>query len=155
MAVKIALGSDHASYPLKEAIKIWLQNNGYDVCDCGAFSTDSVDYTDYIYPASVKVRNNEVDFGIVMCGTGLGACYTANKVHGIRAALCNEEYSTELSRRHNNANVLVLGGRILAADRAIALVKLWLETPFDGGRHEQRIAKLKEIEIKESQRECP
>lgn len=152
--LKISLGSDHAAFPLKEAIKKWLTERGYEVLDCGAHSLGRVDYTDYIYPAAVKVRDGEADFGIVMCGTGLGACYTANKVHGIRAALCSEEFSARLSREHNDANVLVLGGRILAEERALALVKLWLETPFDGERHRQRIDKIREIELKESKREC-
>ncbi|MGL5720813.1 MAG: ribose 5-phosphate isomerase B [Brevinema sp.] len=150
--VRISMGSDHAAYPLKEAIKVWLLANNYEVVDCGTTSPEqSVDYTDYIYPASVMVRDKEVDFGIVMCGTGLGACYTANKVHGIRAALCHEEFSTRLSRQHNNANVLVLAGRIIAPQYAIELVKLWLDTPFDGGRHDIRINKIHEIEAKESQ----
>ncbi|MGL5254434.1 MAG: ribose 5-phosphate isomerase B [Brevinema sp.] len=149
--IKISMGSDHAAYPLKEAVKKWLLEHEYEVIDCGTNSDQSVDYADYIYPAAVKVRNKEVDFGIVMCGTGLGACYTANKVKGIRAALCHEEFSTRLSRQHNDANILVLAGRILAPQYAIGLVKLWLNTSFDGGRHAERIAKIHEIELKESQ----
>lgn len=151
--IKISMGTDHAAYPLKEAIKAWLIENNYEVIDCGTTSADqSVDYTDFVYPAAVKVRDKEVDFGIVMCGTGLGACYTANKVHGVRAALCQEEFTTRLSRQHNDANVLVLAGRILAPQYAIELVKLWLNTPFDGGRHATRVTKIHEIELKESQK---
>ncbi|MDK2818185.1 MAG: ribose 5-phosphate isomerase B [Spirochaetota bacterium] len=150
MKCKIALGSDHAGYLLKEAIKTWLENNQYEVIDFGTNSEDSVDYIDFVYPAAKSVVKKEADFAIVLCGTGLGASYVANKVHGIRAALCQDEFSTELSKLHNNANVLVLGGRVLAPQRAINLMKTWLKTEFEGVRHQKRIDRIHEIELLES-----
>jgi len=145
----IALGCDHGGFLLKEAIKLWLIQQEYIVLDFGTNSEESVDYIDYVYPAVKSVINKKSDSAIVLCGTGLGACYVANKVHGIRAALCQEEFSTKLSRQHNNANTLVLGGRILAPPRALSLVNLWLNTEFEGGRHEDRVQKIHQIEIKE------
>ena len=146
---KIALGSDHAAFPMKEEIKKWLTEQGYEVVDYGTNSEESVDYIDFIYPAAKSVAMKDTDSGIVFCGTGLGASYVANKVKGIRAALCQDEFSAKLSRQHNDANVLVLGGRILAPTRAISIVDLWLNTPFDGGRHQKRIDKISDIEKKE------
>ncbi len=143
---KIAMASDHAAFGLKEFIKDYLLNHNYEVKDFGAYSEESVDYTDTVYPAVKSVVNGENDAAIVMCGTGLGACYTANKVHGIRAALCSEEFSARLSRQHNDANVLVLGGRILAPQRAVSIVEEWLNAEFEGGRHQERINKIAEIE---------
>lgn len=145
----ITLGSDHAGFLLKEEIKKWLLSHHYTVVDCGTHSTESVDYIDYVYPAVKKITEKEADFSIVICGTGLGASYVANKVHGIRAALCQDGFSAKLSRLHNNANVLALGGRVLAPAKAIDLVEIWLNTPFEGGRHEARIQKLHKIEENE------
>ncbi|MGL4367869.1 MAG: ribose 5-phosphate isomerase B [Brevinemataceae bacterium] len=150
MIKKIALGCDHGGYELKEKLKSWLEKNNYQVEDFGTFSEESVDYTDFIYPASKSVAMHNNDAAIVLCGTGLGAAYTANKVHGIRAALCQDEFSARLSRLHNNANVLVLGGRILAYERALSILETWLEAPFEGGRHQQRIDKISQIEKKEN-----
>lgn len=147
----IALGSDHAGFPLKEEIKKWLIDHGYKIEDYGTDSTKSVDYIEYVYKAAKSVSEKKVDLAIVFCGTGLGASYVANKVHGIRAALCQDEFSARLSREHNDANVLVLGGRVLAPQRAISLVKLWLETPFEGDRHQERINKIHQIENLECQ----
>lgn len=148
--MKIALGSDHGAFHLKEFIKEWLIENQYDVLDFGTYSEESVDYIDFVYPAAKSVAKNEADLGIVFCGTGLGASYVANKVHGIRAALCQDEFSARLAKQHNNANVLVLGGRVLAQPRAISIVEEWLNVQFEGGRHQQRIDKIKDIE----QQEC-
>ncbi len=147
MKAKIALGTDHGGYLLKEEIKKWLIANQYEVIDFGTNSEDSVDYIDFVYPAAKSVSQNEADFAIVFCGTGLGASYVANKVQGIRAALCQDEFTAELSKLHNNANVLVLGGRILAPQRALNLVKVWLNTEFEGERHQKRIDKIHEIEL--------
>ncbi|MGL4677683.1 MAG: ribose 5-phosphate isomerase B [Brevinema sp.] len=144
--MKIALGTDHAAYMLKEAIKKWLLEHQYKVLDFGTHSEDSVDYIDFVYPAAKSVVQHKSDLAIVLCGTGLGASYVANKTHGIRAALCQDEFSARLSRQHNNANVLVLGGRILASQRAISIVQEWLNTPFEGDRHQQRIDKIHQIE---------
>ncbi|MGL4394019.1 MAG: ribose 5-phosphate isomerase B [Brevinema sp.] len=145
--MKIALGTDHGGFDLKEQVKNWLLEHGHSVEDFGTNDgLKSVDYIDYVYPASVAVADKKADRAIVFCGTGLGASYVANKVHGIRAALCDNEFCARLSREHNDANVLVLGGRVLTAERAMPIVKLWLETEFEGGRHQARIDKILEIE---------
>lgn len=149
MKAKIALGTDHAGYLLKEEVKKWLIANQYEVIDFGTNSEASVDYVDFVYPAAKSVSQKETDLAIVFCGTGLGACYVANKVHGIRAALCQDEFTAELSKLHNNANVLVLGGRVLAPQRTLNLVKVWLNTEFEGDRHQKRIDKIYEIELLE------
>lgn len=150
--MKIALGTDHGAFHLKEFIKKWLIDQQYEILDFGTYAEDSVDYIDYIYPAAKSVANKEADLGIVFCGTGLGASYVANKVHGIRAALCQDEFSARLAKQHNNANVLVLGGRILAPQRAISIVQEWLDNEFEGGRHQERIDKIHYIEQQECQR---
>ncbi len=146
---KISLGTDHGGFTLKEVIKKWLLDHHYEVLDFGTNSEDSVDYPDYVYPAVQSVAQKESDLGIVFCGTGLGASYVANKVHGIRAALCQDEFTARLSKQHNNANVLVLGGRVVTEDRAIFIVQAWLDTEFESGRHQQRIDKIHLIENEE------
>ncbi|MGL4562756.1 MAG: ribose 5-phosphate isomerase B [Brevinema sp.] len=144
--MKISLGADHGGFELKEAVKKWLISRQFDVQDFGTHSTDSVDYIDFVYPATESVSNHESDKAIVFCGTGLGASYVANKVKGIRAALCDDEFTARLSRQHNDANVLVLGGRVLTSDKALAILEVWLTTPFEGGRHQARIDKITQIE---------
>lgn len=149
---KIALGTDHAAYSMKEIVKQWLLEHHYEVVDYGTYTEESVDYIDYVYPAAKSVINKDSDLAIVFCGTGLGASYVANKVHGVRAALCQDEFSAKLSRLHNNANVLVLGGRVLAPIRAINIIELWLNTPFEGERHQKRIDKIHTIENQECEK---
>jgi len=140
--MKIALASDHAGFPLKEAVAAHLQGAGYEVLDFGTNSSASVDYPDYARPAAQAVADGRAPLGIVICGTGLGVCMTANKVHGIRAARCTDEYSARMSRRHNDANVLCLGQRVTGVGLALSIVDAWLSESFEGGRHARRVAKI-------------
>jgi len=148
--MKIALACDHGGFRLKEVIKAYLEELGIEYVDYGAYSEESVDYPDFAHKAAKGIVNGEADRGIFICGTGIGISIAANKVKGIRAALCYNIFAAEMSRRHNDANVLCLGGRVLGEELAKAIVKVWLETPFDGGRHERRVNKISEIEENES-----
>ncbi len=147
--MKIALACDHGGFRLKEVIKAYLEELGIEYVDYGAYSEESVDYPDFAHKAAKGIVNGEADRGIFICGTGIGISIAANKVKGIRAALCYNIFAAEMSRRHNDANVLCLGGRVLGEELAKAIVKVWLETPFDGGRHERRVNKISEIEENE------
>jgi len=142
--MKVVIGSDHAGTKLKELII----NTYSDVefIDVGTNSTDSCDYPDYIEPVGLKVVSGEVDKGIAICGSGIGACITVNKVKGIRGALCMNQYMAEMSRRHNDANVLVLGARVTGEDLNLAIVETWLKSDFEGGRHQRRLDKIGKIE---------
>jgi ribose 5-phosphate isomerase B len=144
--VKIALGSDHAGYDLKEKVKGFLCGMGIDVHDAGTESKDSVDYPDFAKKVAVQVRDGKVDRGILMCGTGVGVCIAANKVRGIRAVLASDPEIARLSRQHNDANVLCLAGWFTDAKKAQELVHIWLETDFDGGRHQRRLEKIQKLE---------
>ncbi|MFN3659759.1 MAG: ribose 5-phosphate isomerase B [Brevinematales bacterium] len=147
--MKIAIASDHAAYSLKEHLKNYLINTGYEIIDFGTHSEESMDYPDTIKLAARAVAKHEVDRGIVLCGSGIGASIVANKIRGVRAALCLDEYSAEYSRRHNDANVMVLGGRRTTPEEAKKLVDIWLSTAFEGGRHIRRIEKIHIIEKEE------
>jgi ribose 5-phosphate isomerase B len=149
--MKVALACDHGGYRLKEIIKDYLEEMGVECVDFGTYSEDSVDYPDFAYKAARAVAERKVDRAILVCGTGVGICIVANKVKGIRAGLCCNVYTAEMSRRHNDTNVLCLGGRVIGDELAKAIVKVWLETPFDGGRHARRLGRLSEIE----ELECP
>ncbi len=138
----IGIGSDHAGYELKEYLKQKLIERGYSVEDFGTFSDESVDYPDIIHPLSGAVDQRLLDRGIIICGTGIGASMVANKYPGVRAALCWMPEVTVLARRHNNANVLALPGRFISHEDAWEEVRIFLETPFDGGRHERRVNKI-------------
>ena len=140
--MKIAIASDHAGYEYKEQIKILLQNLGHDVRDFGTSNNESVDYPVFIRPAAQAVASGECERGIVLGGSGNGEAMVANKVKGIRCALCWNEESARLSRQHNDANMLSLGERMIALETALSLVKLWLDTPFEGGRHERRVRQI-------------
>lgn len=146
--MKIAIGSDHGGFNLKERVKEYLDSQSIEYIDYGTYSNDSVDYPEYGKKVADSVVSNEVDRGIVICGTGIGISIAANKVKGIRCALCNEPLSARLSIEHNNANVLALGGRILGEDLAIEIVSTWLNSKFQGGRHERRINLISELENK-------
>jgi ribose 5-phosphate isomerase B len=138
--MKIAIASDHAGFCLKYDLKKALPE--IDWQDFGAPSPDSVDYPDTGYPAARAVANGECQLGVLICGSGIGMSIVANKVHGIRAALCvNKEYAV-LSRKHNNANILVLPGRFITSQEAVEILEVWLATEFEGGRHQQRIDKI-------------
>jgi ribose 5-phosphate isomerase B len=146
--MKIAIGCDHAGFPLKNEIISFLNDLGIEWKDFGTTSEDSVDYPDFGEKVSKEVSGGNFDRGILLCGTGIGMSIVANKFPGIRAALCSDSYSAKMSRLHNDANLLVLPGRIIRKDRAIAIVKVWIETPFEGGRHQKRLDKIMAIEAK-------
>ena len=140
--MKIALASDHAGFDYKEAIKGWLTERGHDVQDFGTFSDQRVDYPDFIRPAAEAVARGDYERGIVLGGSGNGEAMVANKVRGIRCALCWNEESAQLSREHNDANVLSLGQRMISKELALRIVEIWLATAFEGGRHLARIRKI-------------
>ena len=140
--MKISLGSDHAGFRYKETVKELLASLGHEVKDCGTFSEDPVDYPLFIRPAAEAVARGECERGIVFGGSGSGEAMVANKVHGVRCALCWNEESARLSRQHNDANVLSMGERLIPEDLALNIVRIWLETGFDGGRHARRVAML-------------
>lgn len=144
--MRVAIGSDHAGFALKEEVKEYLGRAGVDLEDEGTVSRDSVDYPDYAEKVAIEVRDGKVDRGILMCGTGIGVCIAANKIHGIRAATAWDLEIARLSRLHNDANVLCLPGRYMDPALAIEIVKVWLATPFEGGRHQRRVDKISALE---------
>lgn len=146
MSVKIAIGSDHAGYQLKEKVKDRLKEAGHEVSDLGAHSDRSTDYPLYAHRVGSSVVGGEAERGVVVCGTGIGVCMAANKVPGVRAALAWNDENARLSRAHNDANVLCLGGRTMDHDEALGILDVWLETPFDGGRHERRVEMIEEVD---------
>ena len=148
--MKIALGADHAGYQLKDRIKQHLEQQGIAVCDEGTSSAESVDYPDYARAVAHEVSGQRADLGILVCGSGIGMAIAANKVEGIRAANVSSEYEAQMSREHNNANVLALGARILQPEEALRIVDKWLATPFAGGRHERRVEKITALEKEEA-----
>jgi ribose 5-phosphate isomerase B len=143
--MKIIIGSDHAGYPMKEKVITHLRDRGIEVEDAGTHSEESVDYTDYGKAVARKVSDASFERGILICGTGLGMSMVANRFRGVRAALANDLFSAIMSRRHNDSNVLVMGGRLIGDTLAMQLVDTWIETPFEGGRHQRRVEKM-EIE---------
>ena len=147
--MKIALGADHAGYELKDQIKEHLQRTGIEVQDRGTSSPESVDYPDFADKVAHDVQSHRADLGILVCGSGIGMAIAANKVTGIRAANVSSEYEAQMSREHNNANVLALGARIVKPAVALGIVDKWLATEFAGGRHERRVEKITAIEKEE------
>jgi len=141
--MKIAIGSDHGGYKLKEEIKKHLLSKRAKLKDFGAFSEESVDYPDIGKKVAKAVAAKKFRFGILVCGTGLGMSMVANKVSGIRAAVCHNIYTAKMSRAHNDANILALGGRVLTKKAALKIVDMFLRTPFEGGRHLRRIRKIR------------
>ena len=144
--MKIAIGSDHGGFKLKEIIKEYLINKGYSVSDLGCYSEESVDYPDYAEKVARAVANGEFDLGVLMCGTGIGISIAANKVKGIRAALCHDGLTARLAKQHNNANIICMGGRTTGVETAKDIIDNFLESEFEGGRHLRRINKIKDIE---------
>ena len=142
MDTRIAIGADHAVFAYKEAIKVWLQEQGYQVEDFGTYTEESADYADFAHPVALAVETGRVDWGVLVCGSGQGVSMTANKHQGIRAALVWDPALAPLSRQHNNANVICLPERFTSLDKAIESVQLFLTTDFEGGRHERRVAKM-------------
>jgi ribose 5-phosphate isomerase B len=161
--MKVAIGSDHRGFLAKEHIKRMLTQMGHEVQDFGTTSDASTDYPDYAVPVCKAVLRGEAARGILLCGSGIGMCMTANKVPGIRAALCHDELTAEMSRRHNDANVLCLGADLLGEELMRRMVGIWMSTGFDGGRHERRVKKIMQAEsvcvgdgpAKEKDREKP
>lgn len=144
--MKIAIGSDHAGFALKEYIKRHLSEKGYFAEDFGCDSEEPVDYPDVSKAVSQSVAEGRHDFGILICGTGIGTSITANKVKGVRAALCYDKYTAEMSRAHNDANILTIGGRTTSFSSAAEIVDTFLKTEFEGGRHERRVNKITGLE---------
>jgi ribose 5-phosphate isomerase B len=145
-SVKIAIGSDHAGFELKEEVVRILRNLNMEVLDCGPDNTGSVDYPDFGGKVSGLVSSGEIERGILICGTGIGMSMVANKFPNVRAALCNDLFTARMSRLHNDANILVMGGRIIGKDLAAEIVKTWMATPFEGDRHLRRLNKIRIIE---------
>ena len=144
--MKIAIGNDHTAVELKNHIKEFLENKGYDVTDFGTSSGERTDYPIYGYKVARSVANKEFDFGILICGTGIGISLAANKVKGIRAAVCSEPYSARLTRAHNNANIIAFGARVVGPSMAEMIVEEFLTTEYEGGRHQKRIDMISDIE---------
>ena len=140
--MRIIIGADHAGYPMKEKVKAFLQDRGITVEDVGTHSDKSVDYTDFGKAVASKISDGSFQRGILICGTGLGMSMVANRFPGVRAALANDLFSAIMSRRHNDSNVLAMGGRLIGDALALQLVEAWLETPFEGGRHQRRLEKM-------------
>ncbi|QUH19103.1 ribose 5-phosphate isomerase B [Alkaliphilus sp. B6464] len=148
--MKIAIGSDHGGYGLKELIKKHLQEKGFDIKDFGTDSTTSTDYPDFARAVGEAVVAEEFDRGILVCGTGIGISIAANKVPGVRCALVGDCFSAKATRQHNNANIIALGERVVGPGLALEIVDTWLGAEFEGGRHQNRIDKITEIERKYS-----
>ncbi len=144
----IAVGSDHGGYALKQQILRYLKENGFEYKDYGCFSEQSVDYPDFALPVAEAVAGGEAERGILVCGTGIGVSIAANKVPGVRAALCHDCFSAKATREHNDSNVLTMGERVIGSGLALEIVDIWLHTPYAGGRHQARIDKIAAIEKK-------
>ena len=144
--LSVALGADHAGWELKEALKAWLIDAGYQVLDFGTHGPDSVDYPDYALQVAEAVTVGKVERGVLICGTGIGMTIAANKVSGIRAALCGDVFTARMSREHNDANVLALGGRLTGRETGLEILSAWIESPFAGGRHARRLDKIADMQ---------
>ena len=146
MKPNVVIACDHAGNEVKDAIISDLRAKGYEVTDFGCDGSTSVNYPDYAHTVCEAIQKNEAPFGILVCGTGIGMSMAANKHRGIRAALCENPFSAEMTRRHNDANVICLGARVLSAETAISLVDIFLTTPYEGGRHDARVAMLNALD---------
>ncbi|ASI36496.1 MULTISPECIES: ribose 5-phosphate isomerase B [Exiguobacterium] len=146
--MKVAIGADHGGFKLKAEINGLLKELGIDYTDFGTYSSDSIDYPDVAIPVAEAVANGEFDRGILICGTGIGIGIAANKVKGIRAALVHDTFSAKATRQHNNSNILTMGERVIGPGLALDIAKIWLETEFEGGRHENRVCKISDYEVK-------
>jgi ribose 5-phosphate isomerase B len=144
--MRIAVGTDHRGYQIRSKVIELVERLGHEVEDVGTFSSEAVDYPDIAAQVSRRVSQGEADRGILVCGTGLGMCIAANKFQGIRAAACHDDLTAEMSRRHSDANVLCLSADLLGERLINRMIELWLSTPFEGGRHAQRIEKMAELE---------
>ena len=144
--MKIAIGTDHAGYDFKEAMQAYLKSKGHDVQDLGTYDKQSVDYPDYAERVGKYVVEGQAQFGILVCGAGIGMSIAANKIHGVRAGLCHDLYTARMARSHNDANIIVLPARLIALTIAYEMVDLFLATPFEGGRHAGRVEKIAKLE---------
>ena len=140
--MKISIGCDHGGYALKEHVKAYLEEKGHEILDCGTYSTESCDYPDFGNAAAQAVADGKCERGIVICTTGIGISIAANKVRGVRCALCSETLSAEMTRRHNDANMLAMGAGLTGKNMAERIVDVFLATEFEGGRHQRRVDKL-------------
>ena len=140
------IGSDHGGYELKEVIVKYLKSIGKEVKDCGTFDGASVDYPDIAKEVCAEYKKGGYEFGILICGTGIGISIAANKIEGIRCALLNNEYSAKMTKRHNNSNIIAFGGRVVGPDMAIGMLEAYMSAEFEGGRHQKRIDKVSELE---------
>ena len=147
--MKLGIGNDHVGYEMKLEIKAYLEAKGHEVIDYGAYSSERSDYPVYGEKVARAIVSGECDAGILICGTGVGISVSANKVHGIRAAVCSEPVTAALSKRHNKANIIAFGARIVGIEMAKAIVDAWLEAEFEGGRHAHRVALMMDIEDRE------
>jgi ribose 5-phosphate isomerase B len=152
--MRIAIGTDHRGFEIHAKLVELIQRLGHEVIDVGTFSADAVDYPDIAAAVAWKVSRGEADRGILICGTGIGMCIAANKVPGVRAAPCHDDITAELSRRHNDANILCLSADLLGERLIDRMIELWLNTDFEGGRHARRVDKIKEIEQQVEQEKC-
>ena len=148
--MKIAIASDHAGFEAKQKIIDYLKSEGYETKDFGTYSTDSCDYPDFAYLAASAVASGEAERGVLICGTGIGISIAANKVKGVRCATCTDEFCAEFSRRHNDAQMISMGARVISVEKMISLVKIFLSTDFEGGRHNRRVNKISAIESGEN-----
>ncbi|MBE7028082.1 MAG: ribose 5-phosphate isomerase B [Ruminococcaceae bacterium] len=142
----IVIGSDHGGYELKEVMIKYLKSIGKEVKDCGTFDGASVDYPDIAKEVCAEYKKGGYEFGILICGTGIGISIAANKIEGIRCALLNNEYSAKMTKRHNNSNIIAFGGRVVGPDMAIGMLEAYMTAEFEGGRHQKRIDKVSELE---------
>ena len=142
----IAIGCDHGGLNIKNAVIGWMKENNIEYNDLGCYTEESVDYPVYAFKVAAAVAGGEAELGIICCGTGIGVSIAANKVRGIRAAVCADEFCAEMTRRHNNSNILCMGGRVIGEAEAVKLASIFLSTPFEGGRHEKRVNMITDIE---------
>jgi ribose 5-phosphate isomerase B len=153
--MKIVIGSDHRGVEIKRRLVDVIRSMGHDLLDIGAQEAESVDYPDYANEVGKRVGKGEMDRGILICGTGIGMSMAANKVRGVRAAACQDLLTAEMSRRHNDANVLCLSADLLGEDQMAQMIRIWLETPFEGGRHARRVEKITRIEAEQCDKPTP
>ena len=153
--MRVAIGSDHRGYDVKRRLATLLQRLGHEVSDYGPQSADSVDYPDFAFQVAKAVSERRADRGILVCGTGIGMCIAANKVRGVRAAPCHDSITAEMSRRHNDANVLCLSADLLGEELIERMVRIWLETPFESGRHARRVDKITRFEAEQKSDPSP
>ena len=153
--MKIVIGSDHRGVEIKRRIIDTLRSMQHEVLDIGTEGAESVDYPDFAYEVAKRVSKNEMDRGLLICGTGIGMSMAANKVRGVRAAACQDTLTAEMSRRHNDANVLCLSADLVGEDQMAQMIRIWLDTPFEGGRHARRVEKIAKIEAEQCEKPTP